>query len=133
MVVAKRADPKALASAGCSAFLVLVVGVAVSLASTGVVEVSVVDVDAVFAFVALVRLGLALGLAAALAALTVLASGWLPNVVSLGSVIIFLCESGEGINGFFAWRHESVGHGLNGGGHRGAGLSPGIYGSHFGG
>lgn len=90
VVVAKRADPKALASAGFSDLSFLVLGV-VSLASTGLVEVSAVDVDAVFAFVALVRLGLALGFAAALAALTVLASGWLPNVVSLGSVIVFLC------------------------------------------
>ena len=80
VVVAKRADPKALASVGITKFAVGdngCSGAVVSLASRGVVEV--LAVDTVLALVALVRLGLALGFAAALA---VLASGFVVTGVT---------------------------------------------------
>lgn len=126
MVVANRADPKALVSVWLSAFSFLVAGAAVSLASTGVVKFSAED--AVLDLAALVRLGLALGLVAALA---VLAADLLSTGVTLDSVILFLGQSGEGSNGFLARGHEPVCHGLNGGCHRGSSLSPGIHGGYF--
>ena len=132
MVEAKRADPKALASVGITKLAVGDDGCSGAVMSFASIALDEVLGDGVaLGLAALACFGLALGFAVALVAVAVFASSFMATGVSLDSVILFLGQSGEAINGFFARGHKAVRDGLNGGCHRGAGLTPGIHGSHF--